>query len=113
MTALGAVDPAGLATAYAAADVHISASRWEGFNLPLLEAQYLGVPVLAIDRCSPPEVVHRQASLVPDLVMLADAVVAFKPPPPQELAAAQTFAESFTWHRSAELFTAALRRLCA
>jgi hypothetical protein len=45
--------------------------------------------------------------------MLADAVMAFKPPPPQELAAAQAFAESFTWHRSAELFTAALRRLCA
>ncbi|MBN1552323.1 glycosyltransferase family 4 protein, partial [bacterium] len=31
-------------SAYAAADIFINTSRWEGFNLPLIEAQFQGTP---------------------------------------------------------------------
>ncbi|MHA2612031.1 MAG: glycosyltransferase family 4 protein [bacterium JZ-2024 1] len=31
---------------YAACDIYVSASQWEGFNLPFLEAQSLGKPVV-------------------------------------------------------------------
>jgi len=43
--------------AYAAADIYISTSRWEGFNLPLVEAQFQGTPVIAYNLCAHPEVV--------------------------------------------------------
>lgn len=36
-------------------DVFISASRWEGLNLPLVEAQALGTPALAFDTGAHPE----------------------------------------------------------
>jgi glycosyltransferase involved in cell wall biosynthesis len=37
-------------------DVFVSPSLWEGFNLPLIEAQTLGVPSLAFDTGAHPEV---------------------------------------------------------
>lgn len=40
-------------------DLYASASRWEGFNLPVLEAQYFGKPVLVYDLAAHPEVVQR------------------------------------------------------
>nr|HPQ41405.1 glycosyltransferase family 4 protein [bacterium] len=42
---------------YAAADVFLNTSSWEGFNLPLAEAQYQGTPVVALNLCAHPEVV--------------------------------------------------------
>lgn len=108
VTALGAVEPGVLAAAYAAADVVVSASRWEGFNLPLLEAQYLGTPVLAVDRCAHPEVVRRRVDLVPDTAALADALLRFEPPSAAELAASARFARSFTWARAARAFSQAV-----
>jgi glycosyltransferase involved in cell wall biosynthesis len=38
-----------MGAAYAAADVLLNLSRWEGFNLALVEAQYQGTPVIAYD----------------------------------------------------------------
>lgn len=46
-----------MASAYAAADVFLSTSSWEGFNLPLAEAQFQGIPVIALNVCAHPEVV--------------------------------------------------------
>jgi len=43
--------------AYSAADVFLNTSHWEGFNLPLVEAQFQGTPVVAYDLCAHPEVV--------------------------------------------------------
>ena len=45
-----------LALAYMACDHFVSFSKWEGFNLPLVEAQYFGKPAFALDVCSHPEV---------------------------------------------------------
>jgi glycosyltransferase involved in cell wall biosynthesis len=46
---LGAVDPAGLADLYAATAVLVTATRYEGFGLPVLEAMAAGVPVACSD----------------------------------------------------------------
>jgi glycosyltransferase involved in cell wall biosynthesis len=42
---------------YSASDIYVTASRWEGFNLPLAEAQYFAKPVIAYDCTAHPEVV--------------------------------------------------------
>lgn len=44
-------------TCFAAADIFINTSRWEGFNLALAEAQFQGTPVVAYNVCAHPEVV--------------------------------------------------------
>ncbi len=44
---------------YAACDVYTTCSRWEGFDLPVVEAQTCGRPVIAFDCCSHPEVVKK------------------------------------------------------
>ena len=42
---------------YAASDLYVTASLWEGFNLPAAEAQACGKKVVAFNVCSHPEVV--------------------------------------------------------
>ena len=42
---------------YAACDLYVTASLWEGFNLPAAEAQACGKKVVAYDVCSHPEIV--------------------------------------------------------
>jgi glycosyltransferase involved in cell wall biosynthesis len=39
-------------------DLYATASKWEGFDLPILEAQYFGKPVLAYNLAAHPEVVN-------------------------------------------------------
>lgn len=41
---------------YESADLVVSLSRWEGFNLPLVEAGFFGKPAYALDLCAHPEV---------------------------------------------------------
>lgn len=52
---------------YAACDVYATATLWEGFNIPLVEAQACGKPVVAFDMGPHPEVVENGATgiLVP------------------------------------------------
>src|SRR3989338_2069761 len=49
---------------YAACDLYVTASLWEGFNLPIAEAQACGKKVVAFDVCSHPEVVNKNGILV-------------------------------------------------
>jgi len=42
---------------YAACDLYVTASLWEGFNLPIAEAQACGKRVVAFNIGSHPEVV--------------------------------------------------------
>ena len=90
-------------------------SLWEGFGLPALEAMSCGVPVLASDRGSLPEVV-------------GDAGLFFDPESPEAIAScvlrflgedalrsrlagvALKRAETFTWKRGAELAERCFRR---
>ena len=90
-------------------------SFWEGFGLPAVEAMSCGVPVLASDRGSLPEVV-------------GDAGLFFDPESPAAIAecvlrflgdlqlrgrlaeVALTRAKTFTWKRAAELAEVCFRR---
>ncbi len=47
---------------YSACDIYVTASQWEGFDLPLLEAQYFGKPVVAYKIGAHPEVVADEKS---------------------------------------------------
>lgn len=62
--------------ALATSDVFVSASRWEGFGMPLVEAQSAGLPAVAYDLWSHPEVVAEPERLVPegDVAGLGDAI---------------------------------------
>lgn len=52
------VDDKELPYYYAACDLYVTASLWEGFNLTIAEAQACGKNVVAFDVCSHPEVVN-------------------------------------------------------
>ena len=60
---------------FAAMDVVASASRWEGFNLPLAEAQLHGRPVVAYRLAAHPEVVGPSGALAGTASEFADALV--------------------------------------
>lgn len=64
---------------YAACDVYTTATMWEGFNLPLVEAQACGKPVVAFNMGPHPEVVKdgETGFLVPpgDTSALAKAMI--------------------------------------
>jgi len=72
----GFVDEASLADRYAAADVALALSDYEGFGLPALEALARGLPLVAADRPALNEVVGNAALLVNprDPAAIADAV---------------------------------------
>jgi hypothetical protein len=52
---LGRVSAAQLSACYATASVYLSMSRHEGFGVPLLEAMYRGVPVVAYGAAAVPD----------------------------------------------------------
>jgi 1,2-diacylglycerol 3-alpha-glucosyltransferase len=64
---------------YAACDVYATATMWEGFNLPLVEAQACGKPVVAFNLGPHPEVVKDKQTglLVPagNINALAEAII--------------------------------------
>jgi len=55
----GFVDDKELPSYFAACNVYVSASQWEGFNLPAAEAQACGKPVVAFNLGSHPEIVKK------------------------------------------------------
>lgn len=97
-----------LAATYAAASVVICPSRVEGFGLPVAEAMACGVPVVAFDNSSLPEVVGDGGVLVPDgdPAAMAAAVAAVLDDPDHAArlrAAALARAKAFSWEAAAEL----------
>lgn len=71
----GFVDDKELPHYYAACDVYATGSQWEGFNLPAVEAQACGKPVVAFKIGSHPEVI-KKGILVKnkDITAFADAM---------------------------------------
>lgn len=96
-----------MAAVYAAADIFLSTSMWEGFNLPLVEAQFQGTPVIALKLCAHPEVVADGFSgvLVSAQADLFDAMVALARDPERRrqlgIGAARHVAE-FSWDRNVD-----------
>jgi len=66
---------------YAACDVYATATLWEGFDLPIAEAQACGKPVVAFDIGPHPEVINigDEGKLVPvgDTAAMAEAIRSF------------------------------------
>ena len=64
---------------YAACNVYATASLWEGFDLPLAEAQACGKPVVAFDIGAHKEVIGENSTgllvLSQDIEALADAII--------------------------------------
>lgn len=95
----------GLARAYAAADLLANLSRWEGFNMPLMEAQFQGTPVVAYDLGPHPEVVrHNETGMLvktpADFFLAVVRIASDRTLRNKFSEQAVVFAASFTWDRS-------------
>jgi glycosyltransferase involved in cell wall biosynthesis len=111
---VGYVDPSRRREIYAGALMLVQPSFEEGFGLPVLEAMTVGVPVVAANRGSLPEVLGGAGLLVePDAPQgIADAIerVLDHPLAAEMAARGLERARSFTWTGAAERMLEAYRR---
>jgi len=103
---------------YAAADLFVYPSVYEGFGLPTLEAMACGAPVIAADASSLPEAVGDAGVLVPpaDTQALAEAMAALLGNEERRRALAARGLErarSFSWMDAAKATTALYSRCLA
>jgi glycosyltransferase involved in cell wall biosynthesis len=103
-----------IAPAYAALDILVAPSRWEGFGLMLVEAMAAGLPIIASDVGAIPEVTGGAATLVPpsDPVALAAEIAAMDAPARDRASAAGRLrAQTFCWPTAANHLAALYDRL--
>ncbi len=103
--------------AFGAADIFLNTSKWEGFNLPLIEAQFQGTPVVAYHIGAHPEVVASGDSgiLVEGKQQLLAAIEKLVKDPDRraDLAAgARKHASSFTWDDNAQQLERLIEGCC-
>lgn len=111
----GFVAPEDLPSLYNAADLFVFPSLYEGFGLPPLEAMACGVPVIAANTSSLPEVVGEAARLVDPLFpeALAEAMGKVLKDPDEAARLGQAGlarAAQFSWSRTAALTHLVLER---
>jgi glycosyltransferase involved in cell wall biosynthesis len=105
---MGKVSSGELGRVYGESDLLLYPSRWEGFGLPVLEAFACGVPVVASDTTSLPEVAGNAALLVdpenPEAIANAVRRLMEKPALRRQLVQ-RGFkrARLFTWEKTARL----------
>lgn len=100
-------------------DLYASASTWEGFNLPVLEAQYFGKPVLVYKMAAHPEVVNdgksgHLATGREDFEKHLRELITNPDRREREGREGREWAKNFTWKKCAEeferLFTRVLKK---
>lgn len=104
-----------LADCYAAADLFVFPSYFEGFGLPVLEAMRAGCPVIAANATSLPEIVGDAGTLVDpmDAPSMAEAIESLLGDPVRRtLHSGRGLARAaeFTWERTARATAAAYVR---
>lgn len=72
----GSVSPGALGAHFASADVFVCVSEHEGFCVPLIEAMWWGLPVVAFASSAVPETVGDAAVLLPDKAPVTVAAAA-------------------------------------
>jgi glycosyltransferase involved in cell wall biosynthesis len=113
----GSVSETALVNLYRGAGLFLYPSRYEGFGLPVLEAMRCGVPVVAANCASLPEIVADAGVLLEPLDVPAwgDAIGRIFTDAPMAARlreAGQRRAAQFSWHRTASDTVAVLRQ-CA
>lgn len=114
----GFVPNEALGDLYAAADVFVFPSLFEGFGIPLLEAMMAGVPVCASDRASIPEVVGEAGLLfdpddVSSIERCVERLVTDRDLRRRLVAAGRRRAEGFTWEAAAGQVAGVIREAAA
>jgi len=107
-----------MALHFSAVDVAVSASRWEGFNLPLAEAQLYARPVVAYDLAAHPEVVAPSGVLAKDRTAFVDAMDMLLATDAAERRrrgeeARRFVEERFTWRKTVESLASCLQAAAA
>lgn len=93
-------------------DVFFSASRWEGFNLPLVEAQHSGCAAMAFDVGAHPETTPYVVGSLDDAEVLLRHWISDRGALEAAAERCRTFVdERFTWDASAQRFAALLDEL--
>ena len=113
---LGYVDDEDLPALYSGSKMLLMPSLYEGFGLPILEAMACGVPVIASNVSSLPEVAGDAGILVDptDTAALRDAMIAVETEPnlrQQLVEKGYRQAARFTWRRSASQLLSVYRSL--
>ena len=103
---LGFVDDDDLPALYSAARMLVMPSLYEGFGLPILEAMACGIPVIASNLSSLPEVVGEAGILVDplDIDAIRDAILRIESDSRRRaflIDAGRRQAKQFTWEKSA------------
>jgi glycosyltransferase involved in cell wall biosynthesis len=103
---------------HAATDIYVTASKWEGFDLPLVEAAFFGKPGVALNIGAHPEVVENgQGALLADspagikenlLKLIGD-----KEARARMGASAAGFAKRFEWERAVSEYDAMIKEVLA
>ncbi len=109
------VDDAALADIYRAADLFVSASSYEGFGLPVLEAMAVGTPVAVANCGAFAEIVGENGWLVdpePEAFARAIDVALSSADHGTRIQTAQRHARALTWQRTAALYADLMENAC-